>query len=199
MKIPVRKIAREAMFLGVVALAVFGARSSLADHYIVPSGSMEPNLVPGDRVFVDKTAYGLRVPFLGWRLTPGALPKRGDVVILDSPESGVRLIKRVVAVAGDTVRVRGGHLAIDGARMSAPQEPDVEVFGDHKVALNLDFGGGPRFGPETIPAGHVLVMGDARGNSRDGRAFGPVPVESVYGRAHAVFRRRGEGFTWKPL
>jgi len=199
MKIPIRKIAREALFLGVVALAVFGARSSLADHYIVPSGSMEPNLVPGDRVFVNKTSYGLRFPFLGWRLTSGASPQRGDVVILDSPESGVRLIKRIVAVAGDTVRVRGGRISIDGSRLSMPPEPNVELFGDHEVPLNLEYGGGPRYGPETIPAGHVLVMGDARGNSRDGRAFGPVPVESIYGRAHAVFRRRGEGFTWKPL
>ena len=83
-----------------IVIGILSARSTLADHYYVPSGSMEHTLVAGDRVVVDKRAYGLRVPFTTWQLTNGAPVARGDVVIFDSPRDGKRLIKRIVAVGG---------------------------------------------------------------------------------------------------
>lgn len=193
------RILRELLFVGLLALVLFSARSSLADHYVVPTSSMEYTLMPGDRVLVNKLAYGLRVPFLGWRITDGTRPARGEVVVFDSPESGKRLIKRIVALGGDTVEIRGDHLVLNGRSTALPSGGWTERIGDREIELNLSAGPGPSIGPETIPPGRVLVMGDYRGNSHDGRLFGLIPEDQVYGRAVAVFLRHGEGFIWLPL
>ena len=167
--------------------AMLAARSSFADHYLVPSGSMENTLFPGDRVVVDKRAYGLRVPFTLLKLTQGDAPARGDVIIFDAPDDGTRLIKRIVAIGGDRLEVRGGHVFING------------IAGDAKAALELRQGGGPDVAPITVPAGHVFAMGDFRGNSRDSRFFGFVREDQIYARAVDVYWRAGEGFVWKAL
>jgi len=174
------------------------ARSSLANHYYVPSGSMEPTLLPGDRVVVDMRAYGLRVPFTQWALWDGAAPARGDVVVFRSPADGIRLIKRVVAVGGDRVDLVDGRLAINGAPLA--DQPDApEDFGDVQVTLNLDAGGGPDLEGLHVPHGQVLVLGDHRGASIDGRYFGFVPAAAIYGQARGVFWRTGDGFGWRKL
>lgn len=183
----------------VVALVVLAGRSSLADHYVVPSGSMVHTLLPGDRVFVDKAAYGLRIPFTGIVVRGGDAPARGDVVIFDSPEDGTRLIKRVVAVGGDVVELRAGHLSINGAPLAEAGDPDREQIGDAVVDLDLRFGGGPDIAPTTIPPDHVLVLGDARGNSRDSRYFGAIPAGELYARASNIYYRSEDGFVWLPL
>ena len=165
-------------------LLLLGAfRASFANHYVVPSGSMEPTLEPGDRVLVDMRAHGWRIPMTTLHLTHGQPVQRGEVVIFDSPRDGTRLIKRVVAVGGDTVEVRDGHLRINGQWLSE--------------TLNLDDGGGPDVASVRIPQGQLLMMGDHRGNSFDGRYFGLVPEDKVYGRATAVFWRSGQAFVWK--
>lgn len=175
------------------------ARSTLADHYLVPSGSMEFALVPGDHVLVDKSAYGWRVPFTKHLLSAGDDPQAGDVVIFDSPDSDVRLIKRVVAVGGDHVVLHDGRLRVNGRELSASPFSEVERIGDKPVRLNLDHGGGPDIDGMTVPDGHVLVLGDHRGNSRDGRYFGTVPVSELYGRAVGVFWRQKDGPGWHSL
>jgi signal peptidase I len=168
-------------------LGLLAARSSFADHYVVPSGSMEPTLLPGDRVLVDKRAYGVRIPFTLVRLTAGDAPNRGDVVVFDSPADGTRLIKRIVAVGGDLLEVRGGHVFIN------------RLPGDERATLKLRMGGGPDVAPMRVPLGQVFVMGDFRGNSRDSRFFGFVPQDHLYARAAGVYYRSGDGFTWRPL
>src|SRR5690606_18576578 len=90
------------------------ARSSFANHYHVPSGSMEPTLRPGDRVLVDMSAYGLRLPLGGPQVLARGRPVPGDVVVFRSPADGTRLIKRVVAVGGQQVALVDGHLHVDG-------------------------------------------------------------------------------------
>ncbi len=95
-----RKAAPEAAGLLMFVLVLLSARSSLADHYHVPTGSMQPTVAIGDRVLVDKMAYGLRAPFGGVELVGSEGPAVGDVVVLDSPEDGVTLLKRVVATPG---------------------------------------------------------------------------------------------------
>jgi signal peptidase I len=100
-------------------LGLLVTRASLADHYVVPTGSMEPALMPGDRVVVDKRAYGLRVPFTVVHLTAGDAPARGDVVVFDAPDDGTRLIKRIVAVGGDLLEVRDGHVMVNGVPADA--------------------------------------------------------------------------------
>src|SRR5690606_26774587 len=99
------------------------ARSSLADHYYVPSGSMEYALLPGDRVIVNKTAYGLRLPLTTIDVIEGKPPERGDVAVFDSPRDGTRLIKRIVAVGGDVVSVKEGLLSINGRTLDTPVGP----------------------------------------------------------------------------
>ena len=181
-----RKWLREYLSFGVMVLCLFAARSSLADHYLVPSGSMERTLLPGDRVVVDKHAYGWRVPFTLVKLGDGAAPARGDVVVFDSPVDGTRLIKRVAAVGGDLVEIRGGRVFIGGR----PEDP---------AHVDLRFGGGPDFGPARIPDGNVFVLGDSRGNSHDSRYFGAVSARELYAKAVSVYYRSDAGFVWLPL
>lgn len=196
----VRKISAEVLTLAALILLItVAARSAFADHYYVPSGSMEYTLVAGDRVIVDKTAYGLRIPFTSLTVLVGERPARGDVVVFDSPESGDRLIKRVVAVGGDHVVLRDGKLTIDGEVLEDPSHTGVERYGRHLVKLNLSDGGGLDILPMTVPPNMVLVLGDHRGDSRDSRSFGLIPEAVIYGRALAIYYRQGQGLTWLPL
>jgi signal peptidase I len=188
---------REVVTVGIAAAVVFSARSSLADHYVVPTGSMIPTVQIDDRIFVDKLAYGLHVPLLDTYAVRFGDPSPGDVVVLRSPEDGRVLLKRVVAAPGDSIRVVAGSLERNGAL--AKVEPlGAELYEQLGRALHpvrLDHGGGPDFGPITLPAGRYLVMGDNRGDSHDGRMFGLVDRGAIYGRAEAVFMRDGSP-TW---
>jgi len=184
------------LLLIIMALA---ARSSLADHYFVPTGSMEYSLMPGDRVVVDKTAYGLRIPFTKIDAFEVGAPRRGEIAVFDSPQDGTLLIKRIVAVGGDYVQLRDGRLWIDGVLHSAARNANIEQHGRREARLNLTAGGGPDIPGLRIPANVVLVLGDHRGNSFDGRFFGLVPERELYGRAVGVYYRRDSGFVWRKL
>jgi len=192
------RILREGAVLGLLVVGILAARSTLADHYYVPSGSMEYTLVAGDRVLVDKRAYGYRIPFTGMQLTSGDAVRRGDVVIFDSPRDGKRLIKRIVAVGGDNVLISDGHLAINGEWLSPEEGLDTELFGDKLVRLNLADGGGPELAL-TLDEGTVLAIGDHRGSSLDSRFFGAFSEDEIYGRAVAIYYRRETGFGWHDL
>ena len=178
---------------------VTAARSSLADHYYVPSGSMENTLFAGDRVFVDKTAYGWRIPYTKIDLVAGARPQPGEVAVFDSPADGILLIKRIVAVGGQVVSLQGGHLFVDGVALATDNAPSSEQFGKRLAALNLADGGGPPIDRLVIPPGKLLAIGDHRGNSLDGRYWGLIDERELYGRAVAVYFRSGDGFVWKKL
>ena len=157
--------------LAVFVAVSFVVRASFADHYRVPSGSMEPTVHVGDHVIVNKAAYGIRLPATTKYVVRLAEPARGDVVVLEGVEDPpIVLLKRVAAVGGDVVEVRDGWVFIDGA------------LSDDRAH------GGPDFGPARVPDGHVLVLGDNRGNSRDGRTFGFVSNDRVLGRVLGVAR-----------
>lgn len=190
-----REIPQIVLMLAMLA----AARDSFANHYFVPSGSMEHTLEIGDRVIVDMRAYGLRLPFTDIELLDVDAPAPGDIAVFNSPEDGERLIKRVVAIAGDEVELVDGRLSINGASLESIDDRDTELFRHHRATLNLSHGGGPDIHQLTIPEGQVLMLGDARGNSHDGRFFGLVPAGELYGRAVAVYYRRGEGFGWNRL
>jgi signal peptidase I len=97
-----------------LALVMFSIRSSLADWNDVPTGSMKPTILEGDRVFVNKLAYDLKVPFTTWHIAEWSNPQRGDIVVFFSPKDGTRLVKRVIGLPGDTVELLNEQLIING-------------------------------------------------------------------------------------
>nr|HEX4313735.1 signal peptidase I [Kofleriaceae bacterium] len=173
-----RRIAREAGILAGTVLLLASARSSLAEPYHVPTGSMEPSIEVGDHIVVDKLAYGVRVPFTNTYAVSFAGPHVGDVVVLDSPEEDKVLVKRVVAGPGQTVEVRDGHVVLDGV-----EEP--------LAPASLAAGTGPDYGPETLPDDRYFVLGDNRGDSHDSRFFGAVSRSAILGHAMGVYWRSG--------
>jgi signal peptidase I len=196
-----RSLPRDLVTLLGGAAIVLVARASFADHYEVPSGSMEPTVAVGDQICVNKMAYGLRVPASQRYLVEGRGPARGDVVVLASPSDGEVLLKRVVGIPGDVVEVSAGRVTVDGTPARVREEEDggmVEELGGRRHALSTEFGGGPDFGPTRVPPEEYLVLGDNRGNSRDGRTFGWVARGGILGRAVAVCLHEGKP-AWKPL
>jgi signal peptidase I len=183
-----------------VIAVVLAARTSLADHYLVPSGSMEPTVRVGDHILVNKLAYGVRLPLMDRYALEYASPARGDVVVLTSPEDGRVLLKRVVAVPEDMVRVSGGTLTINGARVVVEERGGTpyESLGANPHPLDLEMGGGPDFGPVRVPPRHFLVLGDHRGDSKDGRYFGFVDADAILGRSLGVCVSHGS-LTWRDL
>jgi signal peptidase I len=144
--------------LAIVAVAV-ALRLLVLEPFAVPSTSMRPTLEPGDHVLADKLAYRLGDPAVG------------DLAVLDSPRRGL-LLKRVVALGGAVVELRDGVLHVDGRPR---REPYVDL-------ARVD---GVYFGPVTVPAGHVFVLGDSRGESEDSRDLGPVPHDALVARVAA--------------
>ena len=195
-----RRLARRLLPIAVGAMIVLTVRSSFADHYHVPTGSMEPTVQVGDRIFVAKSAYGLRLPLTEVWVARFDGPARGDVVVLTSPTDGETLLKRVIGLPGETVAVRAGRVIVNGAPLAVDVGPSgvTEHAGAAVHPLDLSDGGGPDWGPTTLPADRYLVLGDHRGNSADGRYFGLIDRDIILGRAVAVFAHDGD-LTWDPL
>ena len=201
---PSRALRRDTVVALLVCASVFVARASLADHYRVPSGSMEPTVAVGDQICVNKLAYGVRIPIsddyiVHWS-SPAGSPERGDVVVLDSPADGNVLLKRVVAVPGDLVAVQDGQVVIDGTSFPVHQKVGgwVETIGGREHSLDMTSGGGPDLPSIRVPPRSYLVLGDNRGNSRDGRSFGWVTLDAILGRASAVCIHDGKP-VWRGL
>jgi len=181
-------------------------RSAVADWMLVPTGSMNPTIVEGDRILVDKSAYGLRVPFTEIRLTEGSDPRRGDIVVFPSPQDGTVLVKRVVGLPGDSITMEDEQLRVNGkpveyAAATDPADADLLAVTrrEQRYYLSETLGATPHpimvlpnryamrsFGPVTVPDGQYFMLGDSRDNSKDSRYFGFVPRASIVGRAHRV-------------
>jgi signal peptidase I len=100
--------------IGMVVLVITTFRSAVADWNDVPSQSMEPTILVGDRIFVNKLAYDLKFPFTTWHIAEWSKPQAGDVVIFYSPADGKRMVKRVIGVPGDRIELRDNQLLING-------------------------------------------------------------------------------------
>src|SRR5438067_11429084 len=100
--------------LAVIILVLCSIRSAVADWNTVPTGSMKPTIMEGDRIWVNKLAYDLKVPFTTWHLAEWADPRRGEIVVFNSPADGKRLVKRIVGIPGDTVQLVNDQLIING-------------------------------------------------------------------------------------
>tara|TARA_Y200000002_G_scaffold331666_1_gene296977 strand:+ start:1288 stop:1923 length:636 start_codon:yes stop_codon:yes gene_type:complete len=170
---------------------LFSFRSSVADWYYVPTGSMEPTIYVGDRVIVDKSAYTLEIPFTDVVLAKTGAVNRGDIVIINSHAADTRLIKRVVAVEGDRVRLEENRLSINGEKASVEAKGSSlfleNILGHTRtIALNPLPSPAKSFNAVTVPKGHVLAIGDNRNNSVDSRYYGFIPVEEIQGKANYV-------------
>lgn len=181
-------------------------RSAWADWVYVPSGSMNPTILEGDRLLVDKHVYGLRVPFSLVHLTRGENPARGDIVVFDSPANGTSLVKRLIAIPGDTVTLDHEQLTVNGiaAHYSTGEAAELRsllastqshsptvllesgVGRAHDILLLPDRWAPTTVGPIVVPPGMYFVLGDNRDNSADSRYIGFVPRRNIVGRAVSV-------------
>ena len=197
----------------VAILIATSVKSSLADWNDVPTGSMQPTILIGDRVFVNKLAYDFKIPFTTLHLATWANPKRGEIVVFFSPKDGTRLIKRVIGVPGDTIAMRANKLFINGKYAEYSQIPQKNVlqfelnirndhlfFSEnligkhHSVMFSPSRPSLTSFGPVAIPEGKYFMMGDNRDNSEDSRFFGFVNRNSIVGQATTVVISRKESF-----
>lgn len=199
------------MFLAL--LGVF--RTAVADWNPIPSASMRPGLLEGDVVFVNRLAFNVKVPLTDVVLARTGEPRRGDVVTFSSPSTGTRLIKRIMALPGDVVEMRGEQLIINGEHASYRQVEQVlephrggltpalrfdERFGQHTHRIQvLPIVPAKRdFGPVTVPADQFMMLGDNRDNSEDSRYIGFVPRNLLVGRAVRVLVSADIEGNWMP-
>ena len=189
----------------VAILIATSIKSALADWNTVPTGSMKPTIVEGDRIFVNKLAYDLKIPYTTKHIVEWGNPQRGQIVVFFSPEDGKRLVKRVVAIPGDTIEMRDSQLYINGEPLSYryPEEKDfaeyliAEKYKKDTVIENLDDATHPvliiphpralsSFAPIKVPEDKYWMMGDNRYNSRDSRFFKFVDRHLIVGQATAI-------------
>jgi signal peptidase I len=205
------------LIMGVLpALAIFlGTRQLLAEAFRIPSGSMEPTLLVGDWLFVNKLRFGPHIPFTSQSLPGYASPKRGDVTVFISPPQDVTirispdqvtptLVKRIVGVAGDTLLMRHGQLTANGAIVPSPNafvlpdtvadQPQALFTWQHQIEIRGSRFGPPisapslhEWGPVVVPTGTFFMMGDNRDNSVDSRYYGPVPRANLRGTPMFVY------------
>jgi len=200
-----------------MVLSVFTFRSAVADWNDVPTGSMKPTILIGDRIFVNKLAYDLKIPFTGTRLATWDDPRRGDIVICWSPADGARLVKRVVGTPGDVMEMKNGRLIINGQALDydrADQADFAKALGSevdqylfftedltghrHTVAATPGKSAIRNFGPVTVDKDQYFMMGDNRDNSADSRYFGFVSRSAVVGRVEGIAISLDYGDHFKP-
>lgn len=200
-------------------LLLFGVfRTAVADWNPIPSASMHPNLLEGDVVLVNRMAFDLKVPLTDMVVARMGEPARGDIVTFRSPKDGTLLIKRLVALPGDTVEMRNERLYINGrgADYAVVADSLDSIQGETLRALQLsesiEGGKGRRrhiqvlpdviaprtFGPLTVPQGEYLMLGDNRDNSADSRVIGLVPRKLLIGRAERVLVSADYQGNWMP-
>ncbi len=177
----------------------------LVEPYIIPSGSMIPNLMIHDHIVVNKLSYGIRIPFTEKWLAYWGPPKRGDVVVFKYPlDKEVYYVKRVIARAGDKVQVENDEVFINDQKLpqellspaisDVPElllEPEkrLEQNGDNKYVIQVleDEQRARPYGPVTVPEGHIFVMGDNRDQSSDARVWGFMPENLLLGKAMMIW------------
>jgi signal peptidase I len=158
----IKKIIGEIIFSLVPAILIaFFINYFITEAAVVEQGpSMQPNLYVGYRVMTEKVSYRFHEP------------DRGDIVIVEQEGQAVDLVKRIVALPGEIIEVRAGHVWLNGEKLSEPYVKEL---------------GGPSYGPSRIPDGTVFILGDNRRLSHDSRAFGPVSLDAVNRRVIFIY------------
>ena len=183
----------KAFILFIALMFVF--RSAVADWNDVPTGSMKPTILEGDRILVNKLAYDVRVPFTHISLVKLADPVRGDIIIFDSKVSEKRLVKRVIGVPGDIVSLKDNNLTINGKALAYTDvtstvsmiDRQENLLGlEHLIRVDKQGSRLSSFKSVKVPAGYYLALGDNRDNSADSRVIGFVPRHEIVGRSKRV-------------
>ena len=213
-----RRLTRHWVFsTALMVLSVFTLRSAVADWNDVPTGSMKPTILIGDRIFVNKLAYDLKIPFTSTRLATWSHPRRGDIVICWSPADGARLVKRVLGTPGDVLEMKNGRLIINGkildyentnhadfARALGAEVDKYQFYTEdltghrHIVAATPGKRAIHNFGPASIGPDQYFMMGDNRDNSADSRYFGFVERSAVVGKVEGIAFSLDYGDHFKP-
>lgn len=205
------KIFNEAKSIFIIVAIIFSFRSSVLNWYVIPTGSLLPSLKIGDHVVVNKLSYGFMLPFMENQIVSWSAPERGDIVVFQGPESQnkLTLIKRVVGLPGDKVSFTNGVLTINGVKAREELQTDRTPFEnlgnnetgtDYNLYLESGFSHKPHYimrrkwngltenetDTWTVPANQLLVLGDNRDNSADGRVWGFMDIKRIYGRAFLI-------------
>ena len=192
------------LLIFLVVMVLF--RSAIADWNQVPTGSMKPTILDGDRVIVNKLAYGLRIQLSAIRVMTWNQPARGEIVTFFSPETEELLIKRVIGIPGDRIALINNQLEINGqmadyAMLAEDQLPALNAYERHRHRFYLETikasvrsvmlrpsppNAHNNFGPVSVPEGQYLMLGDNRDNSKDSRYIGLIGADRITGRAHTI-------------
>jgi signal peptidase I len=199
---------------GAVLLAIF-IRTVLFEAFEIEGPSMEPTLLNGDRVVVSKYLYGLFLPFHREATLSWGDPEPGDVVIIKSPADNVDIVKRVIALPGDTVAVRNDRIIINDEPLKAvdvgpcnagsgrTMAPRCRVIETRVGDVEFRTSGIPMAqtrAPVTVPPGHFFVLGDHRDSSNDSRSIGMIPFDRLKGKSLAIYWSSGEdGLRWERI
>jgi len=197
-----KKVWKENKSLVVFISLMLVFRSAVADWNDVPTGSMKPTIVEGDRILVNKMAYDIRMPFTHISLIKMSDPQVGDIIIFDSEVADKKLVKRVVGIPGDVISMSNNVLSINGEKLNyqntktnnSPNNPPsnhhdkIENLGGIKHTVRLNDHGSQlsNFSAVTVPDGYYLALGDNRDNSADSRVIGFVPRNEIVGRSKKV-------------
>ena len=176
----VREYVEAALWALVLTLFL---RGFVIQAFRIPSESMKDTLLVGDFLFVNKFEYGPKIPFTHVRLPGLRDPRRGDVIVFQFPQDPSKdFIKRCIATGGQPLEVKDKQVVVDGEKLVEPYaihiNPDVRPAG-------YDFR--DNFGPLTVPARQMFMMGDNRDNSNDSRYWGTLKMDLVKGRAMFIY------------
>lgn len=183
-------------FFMLLACIVF-FKSAIADLSSISGASMQPTLLDGDKVWVNKLAYDVKIPFTEISLAEIGEPERGDIVIIDSKKAHKRLVKRIVGVPGDTIYMQNNTLVINGEAAHyevLDREPNALIILEelpnksHQAQLSTQYMSRTNrsYGPAIVPEDQYFVLGDNRDNSADSRVYSFVPRGELIGRSNSV-------------
>jgi signal peptidase I len=174
----------ESLIIAVI-IALF-VRSTFVQAYKIPSGSMEPTLLVGDHLLVNRLSYVVKIPYFDNVIYTLGKPKRGDIIVFRYPENPkIDFIKRVIAVEGETIEIKDKVIYINGTRLSDPWG-----YYQNTPPIPAAFAPKDNFGPYKVPKDACFAMGDNRDNSQDSRFWGPVRKEHLVGKALILY------FSW---
>ena len=175
----------------VAVILAFFVRTFVVQAFKIPSGSMEPNLLIGDHLLVNKFVSAPTLSAVEHALLPIDEVRRGDIIVFKHPKTPERdLIKRTIGLPGETIELRDKRVYVNGKPLDEPYAQHLLPAGANDLP-QTDVR--RNFGPLTVPPGHYFMMGDNRDNSEDSRYWGPLPRDHVKGKALFLYMSFGAG------